>query len=129
MEAGPTCNHYDVLHITTCVDVGYLAWSDGFFSMLRGQTGVMAASVGAHRPHFALKNRRAERQSEVKEHRMRHDTQSHTTKGHPVRANGRPHNAELVGGLLSLRQQLAVVTASPAVVTASSTWAAVWRLG
>ncbi len=49
---------------------------------------------------------------------MRHDTQSHTTKGHTVRANGRPHNAELVGGLLSLRQQLAVVTASPAVVTA-----------
>jgi hypothetical protein len=46
-----------------------------------------------------------------------HDTRSHPMKGRAARANGCPHNAELVGDWLALRQQLAVVTASSAVVT------------
>jgi hypothetical protein len=47
-----------------------------------------------------------------------HDTWSHPLTGRTAQANGRPHNAELVGELLSLRQQLAMVTASPAVAMA-----------
>ncbi|MGH3776992.1 MAG: sigma factor-like helix-turn-helix DNA-binding protein [Pseudonocardiaceae bacterium] len=47
-----------------------------------------------------------------------HDTWSHPMKDRMAPANGNPHNAELVDDLLSLRQQLAVVTASPAVATA-----------